>query len=215
MNILFSQFLVGVVFLTIVYLHIVKKNFDAAIAYGIQSLAIAIILFSSFFETRSVTMLIIIFITVIVKAILAPIFFIKLIQKHHLTFSVGTYLNVPSTLIAIVILAAVAHSQKLAPLTGIIFNNQVLLTLALSSMLLSLFLIVNRKGALSQIIGVLSLENSIVMFAVFAGLEQSATLQLGIIFDIFVWLLIATTFVSMIYKHFGSLDITSMRNLKD
>jgi len=68
---------------------------------------------------------------------------------------------------------------------------------------------------LSQIIGILSLENTIVAFTIFAGLEQSASLQIGIIFDIFVWLIIATVFVSMIYKHFGSLDVTSMKTLKD
>ena len=82
-------------------------------------------------------------------------------------------------------------------------------------MLLSIFLTINRKSALSQIIGILSLENSIVAFAIFAGLEQSPSLQIGILFDISIWLTIATAFISMIYAHFGSLDITSMKNLTD
>ena len=100
-------------------------------------------------------------------------------------------------------------------LTSIIPANQALSAIAFSSMFLSLFLIINRKGALSQIIGILSFENSIVAFAVFSGLEQSPTLQMGIIFDIFIWLIIATVFISMLYKHFGSLDVTSMTSLKE
>jgi len=46
-------------------------------------------------------------------------------------------------------------------------------------------------------------------------LEQSPTLQLGIIFDIAVWIVISTVFTSMIYQHFGSLDVTEMKSLKD
>lgn len=215
MSTIFLQFLLGVIFLTIVFLHIAKKNFGAAIAYGIQSLAVVLILINSFLETGTISLLFIIILEFIVKVVLAPIFFIRLIKKNELKFLVSTYLNTPLTLIVIAVLTAIAHSQKLVPLTGIIMANQELLALALSAIFLSLFLIVNRRGALSQIAGVLSFENSIVAFGVFAGLEQSAALQVGIIFDIIIWLIIATVFASMLYKHFGSLDVTSMRHLKD
>ena len=121
----------------------------------------------------------------------------------------------PLTLIAVAAIAAAAHSRVFGPLVNSVPANQRLLSLALSSLFISLFLIVNRKGALSQIIGILSLENSILVFAFFAGLEQSPALQIGILFDIFVWLIIATVFISMLYKHFGSLDVTKMKHLKD
>ncbi|MCL5017389.1 MAG: hypothetical protein M1155_01860 [Patescibacteria group bacterium] len=215
MNILTLQFLLEIVFGTIVLLHITKKNVGAALAYGLQSLAITAILFGYFFETSNLSLLFIALLVLIVKVILAPVFFIKLIQKHELTFSVSTLISQIKTLIIIAVLTFFAHSQKFAPLTGIFPANQVLLSLAFSAMLLSLFLLINRKGALSQIIGILSLENSIVAFTIFAGLERSPALQLGIIFNIFIWLIIAIVFVSMIYKHFGSLDITTMNKLKD
>lgn len=215
MHISFLQLLLGIVFLTIVYLNITKKNFEAVLAYSVQSFVIVVVLLNSFFETGSFGLLLIILLTLFVKVIVAPVFFVRLIQKHELTFSASTYLNTPLALIIVAGLTAVANSQKFTPLTGIIPANQALLAFALSSIFLSLFLIINRKGGLSQIIGILSLENSIVVFAIFAGLEQSATLQFGIIFDIFVWLAIATVFISMIYKHFGSLDVTSMRHLRD
>lgn len=215
MNIVTLQLLVEIIFGTVVFLHITKKNFGAALAYGFQSLAIMAILLGSFLETGDMFLLFIALLVLLVKVILAPLFFIKLIKKHELTMLVSTYLNTPLTLVVIVILTLIAHSQKFGPLTGIIPANHALLSLALSSMFLSLFLIISRKGALSQIIGILSCENSIVAFTIFAGLEQSPALQLGIIFNIIIWLAIAVVFASMIYKHFGSLDITSMRQLKD
>jgi len=139
----------------------------------------------------------------------------NLIKKHELTFTVSSYLNMPITLISIAVITGIAHSNKFLPLTSIIPEHQPLLALALSSILLSFFLIVNRKGALSQIVGILTFENSIVAFTLFAGLEQSIALQMGIIFDIFVWLIISTVFISMIYKHFRTLDVTIMRHLRD
>ena len=215
MSTLFLQFLLQIIFLTIVFLHITKKNLDAIFAYGIQSLAILILLINSFFETGDISLLFIALLVCIVKVILAPGFFAQLIKKNELIFSASTYLNMPLTLVVLATLTAMAHSYRFSPITNIIPANETLLSLALSTMFLSLFLIVNRKGALSQIIGILSLENSIVAFAIFAGLEQSPSLQIGILFDISIWLIIATMFVSMIYQHFGSLDVTDMRKLKD
>jgi hydrogenase-4 component E len=215
MNTLLSQIFLEVLFGSVVFLHLSKKNAGATMAYGIQSLAIVGVLFGTFLETGNLWMLAIALVTLGAKVIMAPLFFTRLIRKHELTFSVSTYLNTPFTLIVIAILTALAYSEKFAPLTFLVTGNQPLLELALASMFLSLFLIVNRKGALSQVLGILSLENSIVAFSIFAGLEQSPALELGIVFNICLWMIVATVFVSMIYRHFGTLDINSMTSLKD
>src|SRR3990167_1364256 len=75
MNILSLQFLLGVVFLTIIFLHLIRKNFGAVIAYGIQSFATVLILFGFFFETKNVSLLLVIFVAFAIKVILAPIIF--------------------------------------------------------------------------------------------------------------------------------------------
>jgi len=64
-------------------------------------------------------------------------------------------------------------------------------------------------------IGILSIENGIVSFAALAGLEQSPVLQIGVMFDLTIWVVIATVFASMIYDKFGALDTSSMKNLKE
>lgn len=215
MNASILQFLLGVVFISLIYLNLTKKNVGVVWAYAIESLAIVAILLNSLFETKNALLLGVVLLTFFVKVIIAPIFFFNLINKYKLNLSVSSYLNTPITLTVIAFLTAIAYSNKLLPLTSIVPENRFLLALALAAALLSLFLVVNQKGALSQAVGVLSLENSIVAFAVFAGLEQTPTLQFGIIFDIAAWLVIASVFVSMIYRHFGSLDTSLMKTLKD
>ncbi|MFA6161533.1 MAG: hypothetical protein WCT54_00640 [Patescibacteria group bacterium] len=211
----FSQIFLALFFFTIVLLHLVRKNSSIAALYGIQSLVIVILLVGTYFETGDGWSLLIALLTLVVKVILAPAFIFRLLKKHDLKFLVSSYVNVPLTLVIVTMLTAVAHSNLFAPLVQIIPANQQLLSLALSALFISLFLIANRKGALSQIVGILSLENSIVAFALFAGLEQLPILQVGILFDISIWIAIATVFMSMLYRHFGSLDVSEMKNLTE
>ncbi len=215
MNAVFSQFAMTLIFILAVYFHIAKKNINVAVMYGVQSLVVVALLVASFLEQGAVSLLIVALVTSLVKVLLAPMFFARLIKRHEFKFTISSYLSTPLTLLVVALISVLVNSRIFAPVTRIVPANATYLSLALAAMLISIFLMINRKGALSQIVGVLSLENSIVAFAIFAGLEQSPALQLGIIFDIFIWLMISIIFVSMLYKHFGSLDVTSMKHLKD
>ncbi|MDO8737111.1 MAG: hypothetical protein Q7K29_08555, partial [Thermoleophilia bacterium] len=144
----------------------------------------------------------------------APYFFFGLIRRHELKFSVSTYLNTPVSLLVIAVLLALTQSDFFETLSVLAESSKASLSLCFSTILISLFLSINRRGALSQMIGILSLENGIVAFAIFAGLEQSPGLQLGVTFNILIWVVIATVFASMIFRKFGSLDVTTMKKLK-
>jgi len=206
---------IAAIFLSAVLLHITKRNSTAVSLYFIQSLAIAVLLFHPLIENFSPVIMLMAVLTLAVKAVVAPLFFLRLVKRHQLKFSASTYLNTPLTLIAIAILTALTNSQILSHIASVEPPSRKILSLAIAVVLVSFFLIINRKGAISQIIGILSLENGIVAFALFSGLEQSPALQIGIMFDLLVWVIIATVFISMIYKQFGSLDVTAMKHLKE
>ena len=208
-------FLETAVFVSVVSLHLTKKNSSAVILYIVQSLAVASLLLISSFESLSALSVMAIAATIIVKIVVAPYFFFGLIKKHQLTFSVSTYLNMPVTLLVIAALTALSRASLFRPLSLLAPARHDLLLISFATILLSLFLVINRKGVLSQMLGILSLENGIVSFVLNAGLEQSPGLQIGITFDILIWIIIATVFASMIYKQFGSLDVTAMNKLTD
>jgi hydrogenase-4 component E len=210
-----AQICAVTLFLITVGLHLTKKNSTEAILYSLQSVAIVMLLFASLQKNSSLLLISVVIVTLVVKVILAPVFFARLLRRHKIKFSASTYTNMPLTLIIIALITALTHSSIFASLTNIVPANHTYLTLAFASMLTSIFLMVNRRGAMTQLVGILSLENSIVAFSILAGLEQSPTLQLGILFDICVWIIIASVFVSMIYQHFGSLDVNKMKHLKD
>ncbi len=218
MNQIFANFsvpLATVVFTSVAILHLIKKNHLAVWWYVVQSSAVVILLLSSAVKAPSFLAFIAIIATIGVKIIIAPYFFFELIKKHQLKFSVTTYLNMPLTLFVIAVLGAITRTDFFWPLGQLAGSNTNACFIAFSAIAISLFLIVNRKGALSQMLGVLSLENSIVTFALFAGLEQSPALQLGITFDILLWVTISAVFISMLYKHFGTLNVTTLQKLHD
>lgn len=210
-----SIVLTTIVFAVAVFFHLIKKNSTAVFLYIAQSAAVAMLLLLSALEKQSLLLFTAIIITVVVKIIVAPYFFFNLIKKHHLKFSVATYLNLPLTLLVIAVLTALTRTSFFNQFTSLAATGSEFLLIALASISISMFLMVNRKGALSQMLGILSLENSIVTFALFAGLEQSPALQLGITFNILIWIIIAAIFASMMYRQFGTVDVTTMKELTE
>ena len=208
-------FLEIVIFASAVFLHLTKKNSSAVRLYIAQSSAISLLLLLPAIEESSPLLVIAIIATITVKLFIAPYFFFGLIRKHRLKYSVSTYLNTPITVLIIAALVAFTRTDVFSPLAQLAVEGRNLLLLSVATIMISLFLIINRKGALSQMLGILSLENGIVSFALFAGLEQNPGLQLGITFNILIWIIIATVFISMIYRQFGSLDVTTMKKLTE
>ncbi len=208
-------FLEVLLFGSVIFMHLSKKSSTVVSLYAAQSFIVVILLLNSFFKNPSALLAITIAVIFAVKVIVAPKFFFGLVKRHQLKFSASTYLNDTLTLVALAILTALTYSHYFSPLAVLAPQNEKAVLLAVAMMLVSIFLLINRKGVLSQMIGILSLENAIVSFAFLAGLEETPGLQLGIIFDILVWVIIATVFASMIYKQFGTLDVSAMKNLKE
>ncbi len=215
MNIVLLQVPSLLLFVSILFLHIVKRNVEVAFAYGLQSLVIVALFVGLFLETGKWSFFVLACIGFIAKVIMAPMFMIHLVKKFGVSFLVSSYATAPVLLVVVAALTAFAHSDVLSPLVMIVPEHRDFAALALSSVFVSLFLIMNRKGAISQIAGILSLENSIVAFGLFSLVSQSLILEIGTIFAFSVWVIIATTFTAMMYSHFGSLDVTQMKHLRD
>jgi hydrogenase-4 component E len=209
------SFLGMVMYIVTISMHLFKKNAPVTVLYAVQSCIVAIVLLLSSLKAGSTLLIFVAAITFVVKVVITPSFFLRLIKKHQLMFAVASYLGSPLTLIVLALLTAISFSSFFHPLAILSPGNEQVLFLALAMMMMSVFLIINRRGALSQMVGVLSLENSIVLFASTAELESTAGPQIGILFDIAIWIVIATVFASMMHKHFGSLDVSTMNSLKE
>ncbi len=196
-------------------MHFVKREMTAVWLYVFQSMMVVIMMAVFSVEGMSLLLVAMLAITILVKVVIAPFFFFRLIKKHQFKFSVKTYLNGPVTFFLMIgVLAVLQSLYGRLPTPLVIYGENVFIVFT-AAFFISLLLLINRKGVLSQALGILSLENSIIAFSILIGLEQSPGLEIGVIFDILLWVVIASIFVSMIYSHFGSLDVTEMKELTD
>lgn len=200
---------------SVALMHLSHKNENAVWLYIVQSLAALLLLLGAMLAHATAIGILVAVCMLIVKIVAAPRFFRRLIRRHQLTFSASAYLSIPMTLGFLTLLTAASYAQLQGAFESLSPLYADALFVAFACMLAALFLIVNRRGALSQMLGVLSLENSIVGFAALSGLENAPMLQLGVLFDMFIWVVIATIFASMIYEKFGSLDVTAMAHLTE
>lgn len=207
------NFLAITAFILMILMNLMKKNPGVVTTFQIASLLVAAALMSLGFKEGAYGLIIAGALSLIVKAIIAPMFLQERINRYNGYFSASTYTRVPLTLTILALLTGFSHFIVTSHISSA--PDPKIATLLLASIFGTCFFMVNRTGTLAQTIGILSIENNIVLFTVFLGLEHSIALELAIAFDILVWVGIAATFLTMIYHQFGSLEGSVMSRLRE
>lgn len=205
----------SLLFLACVFMHIAKKNSTLVTIYALQSLSVIALLAAIGISEHETGLVLAAVLTFVVKIILAPIIFMRAIKNHDEKSVADTYLSMPLTLIVILVLFLLAQADVFAVLAHAREGAENFVHLSLASIFISMFLAINEKGIVDQIIGVLSMENAIVALGAFLGLEHTFALELGILFDICMWMVGASVFISLIHRHFGTLDTSVIKDLHD
>src|SRR5207244_8730028 len=85
---------------------------------------------------------------------------------------------------------------------------------AMGLVFVSLFVIVSRKKAVTQIIGFLMLENGITLLAVLGAYGVPLIVELGVFLDALMGFLVMQVFVYHIHETFESIDVDELSGLK-
>jgi hydrogenase-4 membrane subunit HyfE len=204
-----------VAFLTAIMMHLAHRNRTMIHLYAVQSVAVAALLCVAGFASGEQSLVWVSVITFGIKAVAVPIFFSRLLRRFGTQASATSYLSTPMTLAALMMLVLFAYSRVFLPLATLMPQALGSISFNLAIIFASIFLMINRKGAFTQMIGVLSLENGIVLLAALIGIEQPIALEIGIIFDMTIWIAIGSAFIGMIHRQFGSLDTDELRHLTE
>ncbi|MGB3073074.1 MAG: hypothetical protein WBP40_01675 [Candidatus Moraniibacteriota bacterium] len=200
-------------FVAVVLLHLVKSTTYTLRLYALQSAAVATIIIVLGIAGDELGLVIVGVVTFIAKVIVAPYFFLRLLRRFGHLVASTSYLSTPATLAVMLGLIVFAASQSFAALWTVSSVTPDVFVFNIAMVFIAIFLLINRQGALAQIIAVLALENSVVLFALFLGVKQTLALELGIVFDILVWMVIAYAFLRLVHRQFGSLDTREMNRL--
>jgi hydrogenase-4 component E len=88
------------------------------------------------------------------------------------------------------------------------------LPLAMGLVFVSLFVIVSRKKALTQVIGFLMLENGIALLALLGTYGIPLIVELGVFLDALMGFLVMQIFVYQIHDTFESIDVDQLKRLR-
>jgi hydrogenase-4 component E len=88
------------------------------------------------------------------------------------------------------------------------------LPLAMALLLVSLFIIVSRKKAITQVIGFLMLENAIALVAAVGTYGIPLLVEFGVFLDALMGFLVMQIFVYHIHETFDSIDVEQLTKLR-
>jgi hydrogenase-4 component E len=89
-----------------------------------------------------------------------------------------------------------------------------MLAAAIALVLTGAFLMVSRKKALMQIMGLLVLENGIFLAALTTTFGMPLVIEIGVAFDLLMGVLLMGVFVFRIRDTFDHLDVSKLRRLR-
>jgi len=86
--------------------------------------------------------------------------------------------------------------------------------LAMGLVLVSLFVVVSRKKALTQVVGFLMLENGIALLAILGTYGIPLIVELGVFLDALMGFLVMQIFVYRIHETFETIDVDQLDRLR-
>ena len=177
--------------------------------------AVALLVVLGYGETH---ILIAAVLTIAIKAIAIPVVLSRVIERIHVRKEVDFSINIPASLLlcgGMVILAdSVAHSILGAQRADAPAVSRVL-SVSIAMMLIGLFIMTTRKKAITQIVGLLTMENGVFLSGLSITYGMPLIVEVGIFFDILVAVLILGVFIFRINKTFESISIDSLRGLRE
>jgi hydrogenase-4 component E len=153
--------------------------------------------------------------TLVLKVLLIPWMLHRMIRRLNVRWDVEPLINVPTTMLIGIGLVMFSFNvaQPIAQLSSSIARGT--LGIALACVLLSFLMMITRSKAVPQVIGFLSMENSLFFAATAATYGMPMVVEFGIALDVLVGILILGVFMLQIREQFDSLDIRHLEKLKE
>jgi hydrogenase-4 component E len=188
-------------------------------AFGIQSLLLASIAVTIAYFNRAPHIYIVAALTLVFKAILLPVLLERLVTKIEIRQEIEPFVNVPISVIISGLLTLLAyivaesfhrHEQTTGPAS--LGHNT--LAVAIALFLIGFFMMVNRRKALTQVLGLLSLENGILLAAMSLTYGMPLIVEVGIFFDVLVAAMVLAILIYRIRETFDSMDVSRLSRLR-
>jgi len=149
-----------------------------------------------------------------IKAVAIPKLLGRMDARFGAARELAPYVNTATSLIVSGALVVVAYIV-MRPLVAVTeLPTRAGLPLAMGVVFVSLFVMVSRKKALTQIVGFLMLENGVALLAVLGTYGIPLVVELGVFLDLLMAFLVMQVFVYRIHETFDHLDVEQLSDLR-
>jgi len=150
----------------------------------------------------------------ILKGVVIPRLLKRMERRFAAERELDPYVNTATSLVisGLLVLFGYAITRPLVALSQL--PTRAGMPLAMGLVLVSLFVIVSRKKALTQVIGFLMLENGLALLAVLGTYGIPLIVELGVFLDVLMGFLVMQIFIYQIHETFESIDVEQLSNLR-
>jgi hydrogenase-4 component E len=191
-----------------------KSLFTTIRLYGVQSLLLATVAVVMAISDERPHLFLMATMTTILKGFVIPLFLMRVVDRIGIHREIEPFLNVPASLLACLGLTVVGYRVSTGFPEGTVGVTHHVLGVALSTLMIGLFLMVTRKKAISQVLALLTVENAIFLVALGITSGMPMVVELGIFFDVILAVLVLGVLVRRIVDRFESMDVSRLSKLK-
>lgn len=183
--------------------------------FSVHSLLLAIVAFIVAVYTGNSHILIICILTLLLKAVAIPKFLNYTITKIETGNEIEPLIGIPRSLLLSSALVLIAYIITEPLLESIATIGRNCLAISLSIVFIGMLMMVTRKKALTEAVGLLMMENGLFLGAMTISYGMPLIVEFGVFFDVIIAVVILGIFSYRINRTFNSIDTSFMRRLKE
>jgi len=181
-------------------------------AFGIQSFLLACVATVVGISTGKIDLYIVALLTLIIKAAVIPYIFIYIIREIKVKREIDLYVGISPSLIIGGMLVVISY-YLIRSISVITELSSFALSASMSLVSIGLFIMISRKKAIMQMLGILIMENGLFLGAISLTNGMPLLVELGIFFDVLIGVLIMGILIFRINKTFETIDTDMLKNL--
>jgi hydrogenase-4 component E len=199
---------------------VVRRSFAGWLsAYRYQSVVLAGSTAVIAYETGFWEIYVAAILTMVVKAIIIPKLLVRVTEsvKDEFKIEANPFVSIRLSLLISALLVALSYGLIRETLVSTKLDVFAItyLPVSVSLFFIGLFVMVSRRMALNQVVGLLIIENGLFLFTTALTQGVSLVIEVGILADILVGVMISALLLLRMSHTFDSFDTASFEKLKD
>lgn len=185
------------------------------VVLAVQGIALGAVAATLAIRTHDIGLGAVAVVEVLAKGALIPILLGRVVRRNPGNRETAPLVNVPASLVAVVVLVVVAYLAA-GPLTSLDPDTSTRLApIGLATVLVGFFVLATRRKSVTQIVGLMVVDNGIALVAFLLTAGVPLLVELGASLDILLVVVVLQLLATTMHTRFGHVDLDQLRQLHD